>query len=128
MITRKSLWSVLLAPLVLAGCASNTITNITPQQHVRNANGLYPVEARWDSNQRSVRKDSIRPYVVVGMEYYPMRMTTLTKNRWETVVPVPATQKFLNYRFKFDYEYDSIPIPRADSKSSPTYQLEIIER
>jgi hypothetical protein len=57
-----------------------------------------------------------------------MKRASLTQNRWEAVVPVPAKQKFLNYRFKFDYQYDSIPIPRDNSKASPSYQMEVVDK
>jgi len=32
-----------------------------------------------------------------------MRQVPLVKNRWEGVVPVPATANTATYRFKFDY-------------------------
>jgi hypothetical protein len=123
----KTFITLVPALLVLCGCAS-TITNLTPRQALRNKAGLYPVEARWDSNQRSIRKDSITPYVVVGLAKYPMQRTPLTVNRWETLVPAPIDQRFLNYRFKFDYQYDSIPMPRSNSRLSPPYQLEIMDK
>jgi uncharacterized protein YceK len=123
----KSLLPLLLLPLLMSGC-STTITNLTPKQQVRNASGLYPVEAVWDTNERNVRRETIKPYVVVDTEFFPMRPTSLTVNRWEAVVPVPAGQKFVNYRFKFDYQYDAIPIPRANSRLSSSYQLEIVDK
>jgi len=52
----------------------------------------------------------------------------MLSNRWEALVPVPPDKKILNYSFKFDYLYNAIPEARADSKLSPPYQLEIIER
>ena len=54
-----------------------------------------------------------------------MRKTSLMKNRWETLVPIPADKNVINYRFKFDFEYNAIPQPRPDSILSREYQLEI---
>ena len=116
-----------LSGLFLVGCTSTKITNMTPLTAPRSADGLYTVEARWDSNQRSIRKDSFTPFVVVGTEFIPMDRVPLTTNRWETVVPVPAKQRFLTYRFKFDYEYDGIPSRGKDSRLSPSHQLEILD-
>ena len=127
MLKTKHLLPLLLLPLLLAGCAS-TVTNLTTRQLPRNPSGLYPVEARWDSNQQSLRRDSIKAYVVVGLESYPMQRTQLTVNRWEAVVPVPKSQRFLNYRFKFDYLYNAVPAPRADSKLSAPLELEIVDK
>lgn len=113
--------------LFLAGCSS-TITNLTPRQHVRSPEAVYPIEASFATSQRSLRKDTVQPYVVVGMETFPMQKTEKTLNRWEASIPVPAQKRFLNYRFKFDYEYDAIPQPRKGSKLSRDFQLEILDR
>ena len=124
--TTKKFFLLLLTPLMLAGCS--TITNLTPSQQARNATGLYPVEAAWDSRQQSIRPDSMKPSVMVGLENYPMRKTALMKNRWETLVPVPANKNSVIYRFKFDFDYNTIPVPRPDSKLSREYKLEILDK
>lgn len=120
---------LLLAPLLLAGCATPTnITNLTPRTAVRNANGLYPVEVEWKSRQQTMRRETIKPAVMIGNEFYPMRPAPLLKNRWETLIPLPVDQEYVHYRIKFDYDYNSIPVPRQDSKLSPPYQLRIVEK
>ena len=115
-----------LALLLITGCTSTRITNLTPSRAPRSADGLYSFEARWDSNQRSIRPDSFTPFVVVGMKFYPMQRTALTTNRWEALVPLPDDRRFVNYQFKFNYQYNSFPRPRPDSRVTQTYQLEII--
>ncbi len=121
----KKFLLLLLTPLLFTGCS--TITNLTPSQQPRNATGLYPVEVAWDSRQQSIRPDSIKPSVMVGLENYPMRKTPLMKNRWETLVPIPAGKNIINYRFKFDYDYNAIPQPRPDSRLSPEHKLQILD-
>ncbi len=111
--------------LALTGCSS--ITNLTPARQPRNSTGLYTVEAAWASRQQSIRPDSFRPSVVVGMESYPMRRTPLLVNRWEALVPIPQEKSAINYRFKFDFDYNSVPQPLPDSKMSREYKLEIVE-
>ena len=56
---KKSL-PVLSLSLLLAGCATQ-LTNLTPQQQVRNANNLYPVEVAFNTRQQTVRWQSIQP-------------------------------------------------------------------
>ncbi len=120
---------LLLAPLLLAGCATpSNITNLTPRTVARNANGFYPVEVEWKSRQQTMRRETIKPAVMIGTEFFPMRPAPLLKNRWETLIPVPADQEYIHYRIKFDYDYNSIPIPRHDSKLSPPYQMRVIEK
>ena len=124
MTIRKFLGLLWLVPLLATGC-STTVTNLTPRQLSRNPTGLYKFEVAMDTNQRSLQKDTVKAFVVVGTEMFPMMPTMLLRNRWETLVPIPADQEYINYRFKFDYEYLVIPQRKSSSKLSPPYQLHI---
>ncbi len=125
--TIKKVLPLWLLTLLLAGCSS-TITNLTPGHQARNPTGLYHFGAAFDTSQQSLQQKTLKAYVVMGFDMYPMQQTPLVKNRWETVAPVPASQDIVLYRFKFEYEYLSIPQRKADSKLSPTYQLKIQEK
>jgi len=112
---------------VLCGC-STTISNLTPSQHPRNPNNLYPFEVSFDTNQKTVREHTLKPFVMVGTELYPMEPAPMLKNRWEAQVPIAASTNHVYYRYKFVYEYDRIPKPGESSRLSPTYQLEIVDK
>ena len=114
-------------PWLLAGCAS-TLTNLTPLQQDRNANNLYPVEVAFKSRQQTLCWDTIRPYVVVGAEFYAMRPTLLMTNRWETLVPLPASANNVHYSFKFDFEYKMMRGRGTDSAKSQSYTLQILDK
>ena len=117
--------------LGFAGCTtiSTTITSLTPKREYRNNNGLYSLEAALNSRQQTLRWDSVKASVMVGTEFYPMRMTSLMTNRWETLVPIPPGATTLTYRFKFDFEYNAFGAPpKSDSKLSPVYKLQIMDR
>jgi hypothetical protein len=122
----KKMLPVLVLPLFLAGCATQ-LTNLTPQRQVRNPNNLYNLEVAVASEQQTLRWESIRPQILVGTESYPMRPTPLMTNRWEGVVPVPAGTSRLQYRYKIDYEYNAFGKPKASSKLSKPYTLQIVE-
>lgn len=109
------------------GCTTQRITNLTPRQTLRPADGLNRFEVAWASNQRAIRPDSFTPYVVVGTEFHPMQRTLLTADRWEALVPLPPDRQFVNYRFKFDYQYNGFGKVHPDSLFSETYQLEVLE-
>ena len=119
--------TLLFAPLLVAGCTS-TFTNLTPLHQTRNANNLYPVEVAMDSRQQTLRWDSIRPQILVGNEAYTMRATKLMTNRWEGLVPVPPGTDLVHYRYKFDFNYNAMGKPKADSALSPEYTLRILEQ
>jgi hypothetical protein len=120
----KRILPLLLAPLLLAGCTA-TMTNLSPHQLPRNSNNLYPLEVRLDTRQQSLRWDSLKPQIVVGNISYPMRPTPLMTNRFEGLVPVPANADGITYRYRIDYEYNSLGKPKPGSALSEEYSLRI---
>jgi len=112
---------------VLCGC-NTTISNLTPSQHPRNSDNLYPFEVSFDTTQKTIRENTLKPYVLVGTQLYPMQPAPMLSNRWEAQVPVPANTNYVYYRYKFVYDYDRIVKPGESSRLSPTYQLEIVDK
>lgn len=117
---------VLLLSLLLAGCASQ-ITNLSSLHQERNPNNLYPVEASFNSRQQTIRWQSIQPHILAGKESYDMRPTPLMTNRWEGLIPVPPGTKTVEYRYKFDYQYNRMGVPGTDSALSSKYTLQILD-
>ena len=119
----------LLPVLLLAGCATATFTRLTPGEQPRNSNNLYPVEVVFDSNQQALRWDSIKPFVIVNGETLPLRPVRMVGNRWEGLVPVPPGVNAVNYRFKFDYLYNTIgSAPKPNSVASKMFTLKVVDR
>jgi hypothetical protein len=119
---------LLFVPVLLAGCATPNITNLTPSRLPRKDSGQYPFEVQLNSRQQSLIKDSIKAQVVVGLEQYPMQRVRMLTNRWETLVPIPADHDVVTYQFKFDYEYRGIPMRQSDSRTSKHFQLYILDK
>jgi len=118
----------LLPVLLLTGCAA-TFTRLTPLEQPRNPNNLYPVEVIFSSSQQAMRRDSIQPYVLADGQLYPLRPVAMVTNRWEGLVPVPASASSVSYRFKFDYLYNHWGTePKPNSASSPLYNLKIVDQ
>lgn len=118
-----------LLPLLLLTACSTTgkFTRLTPTQQPRNADNMYPVEVAFNSSQQSLRWESIKSFVMVDGQAYPLRPVPLVKNRWEGLVPVPPTKNAIAYRFKFDYLYNSFgKEPQRDVALSPLYKLTIV--
>lgn len=113
--------------LLLTGCASQ-FTRLTPLEQPRNANNLYPVEVQFNSSEQAMRWDSIKPYVEVNGQLYPLRAEPLVQHRWEGFVPVPSGQNETEFRFKFDYSKNSFSAqPQPASAVSERYKLKITE-
>ena len=123
---KKSL-PLLSLSLLLAGCATQ-LTNLTPQQQVRNANNLYTVEVAFNTRQQTLRWQTIEPKIIVGTETYEMRPTPLLTNRWEGLIPVPAGTSVVRYRYRLDYQYNRMGSPGMDNSISPEYTLRILDQ
>ena len=119
---------LLLPVCLLAGCTTATFTRLTPNVQPRNANNLYAVETAFDTQQQSLRPESIKAYAVVDGKPFPLRQVPLVKGRWEGLVQVPAAVNSVNYRFKFDYLYNNFgSAPKPNSVSSKPYVLKIVD-
>jgi hypothetical protein len=123
----KKFVPVLLVAMMLAGCATTTVTNLTPRQQARNESNVYPVEVALASNQQTMRWGSIAPQIIVGTEAYPMRQTSLMTNRWEGLIPVPPGVNQVTYRYRFDYDVNAFGKPKGEVKISPEYTLKILQ-
>ena len=128
MVKLNRLLLLALAVLGLSGCTTPTITNLTPSRLPRKDNGQYLLSVEWYSRQQSLIDESMKAFVIVGVDQYPMQRTPLLANRWETLVPVPSDQDVLTYRYQFNYDYRGFPGARADSKQSKSYQLFLIDQ
>jgi len=128
MLILKKILPLVLLPLLLVGCGTTAIVNLTPSRLPRKDNGQYPFGVEWSSRQQSLIKDSIKAYVIIGLDQYPMQRTPLLTNRWETLVPIAGDKDSVIYRYKFDYEYQGFPARHPESKLSKVYQLFLLER
>jgi len=125
---RKKFVPVLLLLLLSlsAGCKA-TFTNLTPQRQPRRPDNQYTVEVALNSQQQTLRWQSIHPQIVVGNRLYPMTPTQLMTNRWEGVIPVPASSSEVKYHYQFDFEYNTFGKPKNDSTRSADYLLKIVD-
>ena len=124
----KKWLSLLLLPALIAGCATSTLTNLTSSHQPRNTDGQYLVELKMDTTQQTLRPETVTPHVVVGFDSYPMRPQLKMTNRWEALVPVPASASVVNYHFKVDYQYNKFGPPGQESMRTPQYKLEILDK
>jgi hypothetical protein len=128
MITLKRILFAALMGALFAGCTTPTITNLTPSRLPRKDNGQYPFAVEYYSRQETLVKDTMKAYVIVGTDRYPMQRTLMLTNRWETLVPIPKDQGVLTYRYRFDYQYRAIPDRRSESTESTYYQLYLLDQ
>jgi hypothetical protein len=117
-----------LSVLVLTGCAGH-FTRLTPLQQPRSPNNLYRVEVAFNSQQQSLRWETIQPSVLVNGESQPLHAVAQVQRRWEGFILVPPGVNSVTYRFKFGYKYNAIgSAPKPASAASPLYKLTIVDQ
>ena len=121
----KSIAGLLTLIALGTGCSTTRITNLTPFEANREPSGLYPFEASFHTTQTTLVHESVKAYVVVGDNFYPMKPTEIVDGRWETLVPIESDANKVYYRFKFDYIRNGVSRPEGGSKLSPPFQLEL---
>jgi hypothetical protein len=126
--TITRLLPVVLLPMLLAGCATTSLTNLTPTTQPRNPSGQYLVEMELDSRQQSLRHPSIVPSVFIGFDSYKMTPTLKMTNRWEAYIPVAADKTNVIYHFKVSYDYNRFGQPGKGSRMSSEYKLIVTDK
>jgi len=126
----KLLTPVFLAGLILTGCISTTVTRLTPRQVMRTPDNMYPIEVSFDSTQQSLRWETLQATCLImgGNQTYPMTLTPKMTNRWEAMIPIPAGTKELEYRVKFEFDYNAFGAPpQPDTSLSRIYKLQVLD-
>ena len=113
--------------LVLTGCATSTIVNLTPPSLPKSEDGLYRFDASWESNQRSILEESLQAFVVLDGVQYPMEPVSVADHRWEALLPLSSSRTDHLYQLKFNYLSKQFPQPKPDSLRSEAFSLEIEE-
>lgn len=89
---------------------------------------MYPVEVAFESTQQSLRWETLSATVFVGNQEFIMTRTPMMTNRWETLIPVPAGTKNIEYRVKFTFDYNAFGVPpQEDTALSKIYKLQILD-
>jgi hypothetical protein len=127
----KKLLPLLMLGCLMAGCVNTSVSRLTPPHELKSQDGYYLLEAQLDSTERALRWDQpITATAIVGPApgvAYPMKRTTFMTNRWETLVPIPAGQSSLTYRFKFEYYCNTFGAPpQPNSTVSKTYKTDVV--
>ena len=117
--------ALFLMVLLIAGCATTEVSNLTPRTLPATPARTYPFEVTWDSSRRGVKTDDVHAWVMVDQTLYPMTRVASTVNRWAAEVPIPDGKSYVPYKYKFEYTYPGIDSHVVKSEWSSEYRLVI---
>lgn len=95
-----------LAWLVLPGCQSITLTNLTPPAIDENPSQIYTFTLRVTPHTNTILESSIAPHIVVDGKSYALRKSALGEGLWEFEYQLPADREQIPYYFLVNYNIE----------------------
>jgi hypothetical protein len=92
-----------LAAVLLGGCATMGLTNLTPSSLPENPSGIYTFTLRVTPKSSTVVPESIAPHIVVGAESHDMQKSDSVPGIYEFDYKVPPNQDSIGYYFLVSY-------------------------
>jgi hypothetical protein len=97
----------ILALAALSGCATVTLTNLTPSSLPENPSGIYTFTLRVIPKSSAVVSDSISPKVVVGAEPHDMKRSDVSTELFEYDYKPPYSTSDIAYYYLVTYNTTS---------------------
>jgi hypothetical protein len=103
-----------LGALLLGGCATMGLTNLTPSSLPENPSGIYTFTLRVTPKSTTVITDTIAPHIVVGAESHDMVKSDSVPGIYEFDYKLPPGQDSVGYYFLVSYstEGNGMQAPR----------------
>ncbi len=95
--------SAALATMLLCGCATMSLTNLTPSSLPENPSGIYTFTLRVTPKSGTVVPDSIAPHVVVGSQSHDMKKSDSVPGIYEFDYKLPSGQDNIRYYYLVNY-------------------------
>jgi len=92
-----------LAGVLLGGCATMSLTNLTPSSLPENPSGIYTFTLRVTPKSTTVVPDTIAPHIVVGAESHDMQKSDSIPGIWEFDYKLAPGQGSIGYYYLVSY-------------------------
>lgn len=92
-----------LAMVVLPGCATLTLTNLTPPALDENPSEIYTFTLRVTPHTNTILASSIAPKIVIDGKSFDLRKSSLGDGLWEFDYQLPPGREQIPYYFLVDY-------------------------
>jgi hypothetical protein len=127
---RKFLASLLAVAglLLLAGCETVTLTNLTPPSMPENPSQIYTFSLRVTPRTRTVSDSSIDPHIVVDGRSYAMKRAALGEGIYEFEYQLPAGREQVAYYYLVNYAVDGSSGPIAREAYTDVTNAKIARR
>jgi hypothetical protein len=115
--------------LMLAGCQTPSITNLTPTSLPENPSQIYTISARINPKDSGYVQGTLLPSLVIDGQRLVLKKSTLGEDIYEIDYQVPAGRSELRYYFQINYQIqhaNGLTAPREDY--TPLQVAQILSR
>lgn len=97
---------VALGLLLLVGCQSIVLTNLTPPSLPENPSQIYTITLRVTPKANTIVKNSIEPRLIIDGQNHPMIRSSMGENIFEFDYRLPPNRDEIAYYFLVDYKIE----------------------
>lgn len=123
------LWlGALLGALLLSGCDSVVLTNLTPGSLPENPSQIYTITLRVTPKIRTIVPGSIVPHIIVDGESHTLTKSALGADLWEYEYHLPADRDEIAYYFLVNYAVEQADFNKPAEAYTAIQQAKIVHR
>jgi hypothetical protein len=113
---------------LLSGCATMTLTNLTPPSLPDNPSEIYTFTLRVTPKIHNIDEKSITPRIVVDGQSYPMVQSSLGDGIYEFDYQLPPGRTEVAYYYLVDYRVEGADETTGDEAYTGISQAQIVRR
>ncbi len=113
--------------LLFTGCDLR-ITNMTPENVPENPSGYYDILVSIEPTGSDVIADSIKPYIVIDGQTYPMEASTRGPHIYKYEYRLPADRREARYYFQIDYELEKNQVTTRRQEITDVQNFRLTDR
>ena len=122
-------WLALATSLVLlAGCETVTLTNLTPPSTAENPSQIYTFSLRITPRTKTVTPTSIEPHIVIDGKSFDMKKSQLGADIYEYEYTVQAGREQINYYYLVNYTVEGNNVQTPKEAYTDVAALKIARR
>lgn len=114
--------------LLLAGCESITLTNLTPASMPENPSQIYTFSLRVTPRTNTIPVNSLNPVIVVDGQSYKLKRSNLGENLFDFEYQLPAGRDTVKYYFLVNYVVEGNAVQTPQEAYTAVSDVKIVRR
>ena len=119
---------VALGLVLLAGCQSIVLTNLTPASLPENPSQIYTITLRVTPKTSTIIQKSIKPRLVIDGQVFQMNRSSMGENLFEFDYQLPAGREEIAYYFLVNYQIEGNGTVTAGETYTGVTRARIVNR